>query len=303
MKHLKTFELIKRVAEAGSIRRAAEENFIAPSALHRRIQAFEDELGLQIFERLQNGVRLNAAGELVIHHIRKQIADAESLKSTLSELEGIRRGHVTIACSQALAPYFLPRQISLYRKDYPRVTFKVVILENNFAAKAIEDFDVDMALVFDSDILSGFRLSFVVHQPLRAVVARSHPLAQRKTVRLRECVEYPLALPDISFSGRRILDASILDKSVKLLPDIESNSFEFLKNYTQYDNAVCLQIDIGLPPNNAESGMVKLEIDRRDLMSGYLYLAQHKGRNISVAAAKFAEQINKSILEKYDVAI
>ena len=67
MRHLRLLSYINEVARTGSIRRAAEQLNLTPSALNRRIQDVEAELGTAIFERLPRGVRLNAAGELLIH--------------------------------------------------------------------------------------------------------------------------------------------------------------------------------------------------------------------------------------------
>ena len=116
MRHMRDFEFFEGVVRAGSIRKAAEDMNITASALNRRINRFEDEFGFEIFERLPRGVRLNPAGELLLHHIRMQRSDFARLKSQVSDLSGVRRGHVSIACSQALLPYFLPAEIALYRK-------------------------------------------------------------------------------------------------------------------------------------------------------------------------------------------
>ena len=102
MKHLQTFHLIEAVSRAGSIRKAAEDMNISASALNRRIQRFESEFGSQIFERLSRGVRLNPAGELVLQHIRSQISDLIRVQNQVADLSGERRGHISIACSQAL---------------------------------------------------------------------------------------------------------------------------------------------------------------------------------------------------------
>ena len=125
MRHLQTLRLIQDVARAGSIRKAAEDLNITSSALNRRIQGFEAEFGAQIFERLPRGVRLNPAGELLMQHIRSQLSDLERIRGQVADLTGERRGHVSIACSQALNPIFLPEQIARYRAEHPRVTFSV----------------------------------------------------------------------------------------------------------------------------------------------------------------------------------
>ncbi len=75
MKHPRTLEFIRDVGASGSIRGTAERRNITPSALTRKIQDFEQELGVPVFERLPQGMRLNAAGELLIQHIRAQAAD------------------------------------------------------------------------------------------------------------------------------------------------------------------------------------------------------------------------------------
>ena len=102
MKHLLPLTYIDAVTKAGSIRKAAETLAITSTALNRRILAMEEELGVPIFERLPRGVRLTTAGEILIHHIREQLTDMERVKSQIADLTGERRGHVSIACSQAL---------------------------------------------------------------------------------------------------------------------------------------------------------------------------------------------------------
>ena len=101
MRHLKDFLFIEAVIRAGSIRKAAEDMNITASALNRRINRFEEDFGYEIFERLPRGVRLNPAGELMLHHIRAQRSDFLRLQSQVADLSGVRRGHVSIACSPA----------------------------------------------------------------------------------------------------------------------------------------------------------------------------------------------------------
>ena len=125
MRNLQVYRYVDAVVRHGSIRKAAEGLAITPSALNRRILALEDELGVPIFERLGRGVRLSTAGELIVDVFRRQLAEVEQVKSQIADLSGMRRGHVTIACSQALLPYALPEQIETYQSRFPNVTFKI----------------------------------------------------------------------------------------------------------------------------------------------------------------------------------
>ena len=86
MRHLLTLRYIDAIARAGSIRKAAESLSITSTALNRRILSMEQELGAPIFERMATGVRLSAAGEILVQHARAQIADMERIKSQISDL-------------------------------------------------------------------------------------------------------------------------------------------------------------------------------------------------------------------------
>ncbi len=86
MKHLATFRLVDAIERTGSIRSAAELVSQTPSAVQRRLQSYEQELGFEIFDRSTKGVRPSAAGELVIHHIRETLAESDRLKNRIADL-------------------------------------------------------------------------------------------------------------------------------------------------------------------------------------------------------------------------
>ncbi|MCH8466102.1 MAG: LysR family transcriptional regulator [Roseinatronobacter sp.] len=247
MRHLETLNFIDAIARAGSIRQAAEMLSITSTALNRRLLALEEELGAQIFERLPRGVRLSAAGELVIHHIRKQRSDLERLRSQIADLSGERRGHVGIACSQALLPYFLPQQIAEYRRQHPSVTFSVAQRDRAAAEAALADHSVDLALVFEPVRMADFQTLIAVRQPVCAGMAANHPLAHREILRLRDCLGFPLGLPTTPYGVRHLLDMAQMRASFRLQPTIEADSFEFLRNYPVAENLISFQIPIGLP--------------------------------------------------------
>ena len=148
---------VDAVAKSGSIRKAAEILAIDSTALNRRILAIERELGFDIFERIPRGVRLTTAGEILVHHIRTQSSDFERVKSQIADLSGERRGHVSIACSQALLPYFLPEQISTYRNEHPGVEFSVLLRDRAAAEQALVDYSADLVLVFEPIRLVEFQ--------------------------------------------------------------------------------------------------------------------------------------------------
>lgn len=300
MRHLTPLKFVDEVAKAGSIRRAAETLSITPSALNRRILTIEDELGVQIFERIPGGVRLNTAGEFLVHHIRNQVSDFDRVLSQIADLSGIRRGHVSIACSQALLPHFITQQITQYRADHPAVTFDVLLRDREAAEAVLYDYSADLALVFEPPRITEFQTIVTVRQPVYAVMAPDHPLAASTTVRLSDCLTYPTALPLNRYGVRFLLDSALHRAGMTVEPVVQSDSFEFLVNYAATKDAVTFQIPIGLPLDLTGSDVVGRPVDKRDIPPGLLYLAQLKTRSLSVAAARFADQLVSTFVDEYD---
>src|ERR1700736_2389627 len=114
------------VVRAGSIRRASEHLHISPSAIDRHILRMKDPLGVQLFERLPQGVRLTAAGEVLITHIRCWRRDLRQARAQIDDIRGLRRGEVTIALVEGVAD-FLAIALVEFRKQYPGIDHSVQV--------------------------------------------------------------------------------------------------------------------------------------------------------------------------------
>lgn len=290
MKHLKTFELIEAVVRAGSIRKAAEDTNLTASALNRRIQGFEQEFGWPIFERLPRGMRLNPAGELLMQHIRVQKTDLARVQSQVADLSGQRRGHVSVACSQALLPYFMPQQIALYRAAHPGVSFTVNVRDRAQAEQDLAAFASDLALVFEPVHLVDFEVLFALPQPVHAVFSTHSPLAAKPELRLRDCLSHKLVLPTARYGVRHLLEAAATRRNQTLNSVVETESFEMIRHYVTRENAVGFQIPIGLD-TTAQQGIAHAPLSEKDIPRGRLLLGQMKGRALPVASLKFAQQL------------
>jgi DNA-binding transcriptional LysR family regulator len=300
VRHLQPLEYFNAIVAAGSIRKAAETLSITSTALNRRLLAIEEELGVDLFERLPKGVQLSAAGEILLLHIREQIADMARVKSQISDLKGERRGHVAIACSQAILTSFLPVEISKYRSQHPFVTFSVQVRDRAAAEDALLDRSADLALVFEPVQLADFQTLLAVKQSVWVLMPKDHPLAHKPILRMRECLRFPVGLPTKQYGVRHILEASARRISLNLAPVVESDSFDYLRYQAAEEGIITFQIEIGLPLNLESIGLVACKLDERDVPDGMLYVGQLKGRTLPVAGAKFANQILAALAQRCD---
>lgn len=294
MRNLLICRYVDTIARTGSIRQAAEQLSITASALNRRILALEDELGVQLFERLGRGVRLSTAGEIVIDVFRKQLADAALVRSRIADLSGLRRGHVTIASSQALLPFFLPEQIARYLREFPQVTFSILNKDGAAAGDALRNYAADLALVFEPLSQSDCQTLFAAPQPIHAVMSRDHPLADRQSLHLSDCLDFPLALPTRAYALRQILQAYAVQLSAALQPSVEAESYILLRNFVAEGQAISFELKIGVPPGRVGESLVSMPLKNPRKPFGSLQIVQLKERTLSVAAARFAQQLTEA---------
>jgi DNA-binding transcriptional LysR family regulator len=295
MKHLRILDYVDEVARAKSIRKAAETLNVTASAVNRRIADLEIELGAPLFERLPRGVRLTAAGEVFVNYLRKQNAEVERMKSHIEDLKGLRRGTIRLACSQALALEFLPKAIADFRKTHPLVEFDVKVVDHEYAMTALANFEVDLVLVFRPPFMANFHPLITLEQRLVMLMAKSHPLAAQRKVRLRDCASYPVALAERSIGGRQLLEEAMTRTGMRFKVAAESNSFEMLRGLVIHAGLISFQIRIGTMSEGNKLGMVAREIDARDVPSANLVFGRLRDRNLPVATAVFAERVIASL--------
>ena len=88
---LTSLQLFVAVCELGSIGKAAEREFIAPSAVSKRLSDLEATLGTALLYRHTRGVGLTPAGESLLHHARSVLFSLEKMQGELSEYaDGVR---------------------------------------------------------------------------------------------------------------------------------------------------------------------------------------------------------------------
>ena len=295
MKHLRILHYVDEVARAGSIRQAADRLNVTASAVNRRIADLESELGTPLFDRRPRGVRLTAAGEVFVHYLRGQNDDVERMRSQIEDLKGMRRGTVRIACSQALALDFLPRQIAEFRKTHPLVSFELKVVDHEWAMAALSAYEVELVIVFRPPFLANFQPLMTLEQQLVAVMAKNHPLASQRKLRLRDCSAYPVALPERSIGGRQLLEEISARTGLTFNVAAQSNSFEMLRGLVIHADLISFQIRIGTMPAGNKLGVVAREIDDRDLPRANLVFGHLRGRNLPIATAVFAETLTRKL--------
>lgn len=179
----------------GSIRKAADSLHVASSAVNRQLLHLEDEMGVQLFERLPRGIRPTAAGEVLLSYVRRWNKETTALHREVGSLRGGIRGTIRIAASETFTEELIPSAMAELQIQFPQVDFTLISGDNHRITSELFAKDADVVLAFD--VNDNVR-AHIVHQltsPLGVICVPDHPLARLAKATLNDCTPFPLVVP------------------------------------------------------------------------------------------------------------
>lgn len=190
-----------RVAERESMTRAAEDLYVAQSAVSSAVAHLERELGVQLFiRRHARGLRLTPSGRELLLRSRQILTSlAESLESIAGEGQAFW-GPLNAVCFSPIAPFYLPSIISGLKTEHPGLDVQVTEAVAGEIAEYLESGRAEVALTYDLALGDDIRRDVLAEIHPYAALPPSHRLADATTVRLADLVEEPMILVDLPYS-------------------------------------------------------------------------------------------------------
>ena len=116
---LQQLKYFKKVAETEKISAAAESLFISAPALSASVARLEKELGMALFDRSGNSIRLNRQGRILLHYVNQVFASLESARVELRQSMMQQSRHVAVAAMSSNTWIDL---IAAFSQEYPQFT-------------------------------------------------------------------------------------------------------------------------------------------------------------------------------------
>jgi len=185
--HAVVLKYFLEVARHGSIRKAAQNLFVASSAVNRQILRLEEEMGTELFDRVPSGMRLNIAGERLRRHVAGTLHDFHLMRTELDALKGERKGHVLVATMDSLLIDFLPAAVEEFSFSYPAVRYSILSAVPSAVPDCVASGDSDIGICYLGKLPSALEVFAKAPFPPGVVMAPSHPLARKEMVSFDEC--------------------------------------------------------------------------------------------------------------------
>ena len=188
---LTSLQLFVAVCELGSIGRAAEREFIAASAVSKRLSDLEATLETPLLYRHTRGVNLTPAGESLLHHARSVLFSLEKMQAELSEYADGVRGHVRIHANISAIVQFLPEDLGAFSRQHPQVKIDLEEHLSTEVLRAVQEGAADLGICNVSAAgTHALQTLPYRHDELVLIVPRGHGLTQRQSVAFADTLDF-----------------------------------------------------------------------------------------------------------------
>lgn len=225
---LRSLHYFVRIAELGSITRAAAHLQIAQPALTRHIQRLEDELDASLFTRANRGVRLTEAGQKLLDSAQRILRDVERTGDEIRAHRAHPSGKIILGVTPPLCPVVVPDLFARMRDEYPLIELKVLHAGTARLEEFIVSGLVDLALM---TMISRSRLIALTRLAEEEMVLVTRPEARPSGfVAVEELNRTPLILGD---GMRASLDVLLAGRGIALRVDTELDDHETIRLMVQ----------------------------------------------------------------------
>lgn len=229
---LKELRNFMRVARAGSVSRAADELRLAQPALSRQIRKLERDLGVSLFARHGRGVRLSAAGSLLLERAEAIVHLVHQTSEEIREDRSPIGGRVTLGVPPAAGRLLIPPFVEQFQKAWPKVALHMREGVTSSLQEWLLEKRIDIAILHNPPHLEALNISPILTERMLVVGPPVHQTKTRKppaTFRIRDLADLPLILPSMAHNNRRLVEQAALEHGVRLRIKTEVDSVSFAK--------------------------------------------------------------------------
>ncbi|MDM0012676.1 LysR substrate-binding domain-containing protein [Variovorax sp. J22P168] len=187
---LTSLQLFVAVCELGSIGRAAEREFIAASAISKRLSDLEGTLGTPLLYRHARGVDLTPAGESLLHHARSVLYSLEKMQGELSEYADGVRGHVRVHANISAIVQFLPEDLGAFTQAHDAIKIDLEEHLSSEVVRAVQEGAADLGVCHLAD--NGIDLQSLPYRDdqLALIVPATHALARQRSIAFADSLDF-----------------------------------------------------------------------------------------------------------------
>lgn len=192
-RQLKTF---RAVADHSSFSRAAAKLHLAQSSVSAQIKLLERELGVKVFDRIGRRVLITDAGLKLYDYARRIDEMTDEIHSEMTGDRNVR-GSLTIRTPETLAALYMPRVVTRFYADNPKVKLNFINCSDRRLREELNSGRIDLAfLMTDSIHLGEVNVQLLRLETLVLVSGPAHALSGKRNIQPRDLDGHTVLLPN-----------------------------------------------------------------------------------------------------------
>jgi DNA-binding transcriptional LysR family regulator len=188
------------VAEHLNFTKAAEQLHIAQPPLSRQIRQLEEDLGVALLVRNKRRVELTKAGRAFLEQARKLIVQAGHATEAARHAQKGESGIVRIGLASGLGGV-VSKVVFEHRKKSPSVDIECRDVFSTFQNEALCKDEIDVGFLRPPVDQMNLECELLFEEEFVVVLPKSHRLAKRRFLRLKDVADEPLIIFDRNFSS------------------------------------------------------------------------------------------------------
>ncbi len=154
--------------------KTAEKVFISQSSLSRQIQALEEELGIQLFERDKRNVKLTNAGKFLQEQWAMKMKELDQIQRQAKKIEEGNSGTIAITYPGSITYKFLPNFLEYLKSKLPDLKLELTEPTDEEHEKLLLDYKTDIAFSRDKINNSSIDSLKLYSESICLVVPKDH---------------------------------------------------------------------------------------------------------------------------------
>lgn len=170
------YQAFVKVAELGSITKAAEAMGYTQSAVSRMVADLEDEWNLNLLRRSRGGLALSSDGLVMLPYIKDLCRHYEALQEQANSLKGLETGFIRIGSCTSFSTQCLPSILKRFEQRYPSIVFQLQNMEYSETDEALCAGEIDCGFI-SAPYSPELEVTVLMRDRMLAVLPADHPLA------------------------------------------------------------------------------------------------------------------------------
>ena len=203
---LRELDWFATLAEHPHVTDAAGQLNISQPTLSRGVARLERRLGVPLFDRQQNRLRLNRYGEVFRAHVLRAIAEISTAEERIAALIDPDEGTVALGFLHSFGGWLVPQLLSTYQAVVPAVTFQLRGCPADVVVDELRKGRLDVGLTSPQPAGDDVHWVPLLDERLMVAVPATHRFADRSAVEPDELADEGFVVFPPVFGTRQLGD-------------------------------------------------------------------------------------------------